>query len=213
MSAAKREVLDRVRRALRDVQSSRVKDYGDIPRAYLQSSSDTLEERLRLLTDRLHDYDATVYRCAADSISQTVGEALRARQKRRILVPVGLPEEWLPLGFDFIPDHGLSYEEINDVGGVITGCALAIAFTGTIVLRHSAEEGRRALTLIPDYHLCLVQSQEVVQTVPEAIRKMSAFGALPVTTVAGPSATADIEMTRIKGVHGPRTLDVILVAD
>lgn len=213
MSVAKREVLERVRRALRDVQSTRAENYRAIPRTYLQSSSDGLEEHLQLLTDRLHDYDATVYRCGPNEVSETIAGALTTRQKTRILVPVGLPGEWLPSGFDFIPDNGLNYEEINEIGGVVTGSALAIAFTGTIVLRHSTEEGRRALTLIPDYHLCIVRAQDVVQTVPEAIRKMSAFCALPVTTIAGPSATADIEMTRIKGVHGPRTLDVILVVD
>jgi len=213
VSTAKQEILERIRGALRDVESSRADEYAAIPRAYVQSTSDALDQRLGLLTDRLHDYDATVYRCAPTDIQRTIGEALIAREKERILVPVGLPGEWLPPSFDFVVDRGLTYEEINVMEGVVTGSAFAIAFTGTIVLRHSAEEGRRALTLIPDYHLCVVQARDVVQTVPEAIRKMALFGASPVTTVAGPSATADIEMTRIKGVHGPRTLDVILVVD
>ena len=213
MSAARKEILDRVRSALRDVQGNRADEYTAIPRAYVQSTSDGLDQRLGLLTDRLHAYDATVYCCAPADIQRTIGEALLAREKTRILVPVGLPGEWLPPNFDFIPDRGLTYEEINAVDGVVTGSALAIAFTGTIVLRHSAQEGRRALTLIPDYHLCVVQGRDVVQTVPEAIRKMALFGASPLTTIAGPSATADIEMTRIKGVHGPRILDVILIVD
>jgi L-lactate dehydrogenase complex protein LldG len=96
--------------------------------------------------------------------------------------------------------------------GVLTDCALAIATTGTIVLRHSAGEARRALSLIPDYHLCVVQASQVVETVPEGIQQMKAFANIPITTIAGPSATADIEMIRVKGVHGPRMLDVILVA-
>jgi L-lactate dehydrogenase complex protein LldG len=94
---------------------------------------------------------------------------------------------------------------------VLTDCALAIAMTGTIVLRHSAGEARRALSLIPDYHLCVVFAGQVVETVPEGVMQMKAFAHLPITTIAGPSATADIEMIRVQGVHGPRTLDVILV--
>lgn len=213
MSTAKQEILERIRGALRDWPSSRAEEYTAIPRTYVQSTSHELNQHLALLTDRLRDYDATVYRCTPNDISETIREALIARGKKRILVPVGFPGKWLPPNVDFVVDRGLSYEEINVMEGVVTGSALAIAFTGTIVLRHSAEEGRRALTLIPDYHLCVVQGQDVVQTVPEAIRKMALFGAAPVTTIAGPSATADIEMTRIKGVHGPRTLDVILVVD
>jgi L-lactate dehydrogenase complex protein LldG len=213
MSTAKQEILARIRGALRDVQCSRADEYTTIPRSYVQSTSEALDQRLGLFIHRLHDYDATVYSCAPKHVSETIAEALIAREKKSILVPVGLPDEWLPTHFDYVVDRGLTYEEINAMEGVITGSALAIAFTGTIVLRHSAEEGRRALTLIPDYHLCVVQGRDVVQTVPEAIRKMALFGSSPVTTIAGPSATADIEMTRIKGVHGPRTLDVVLVVD
>ncbi len=128
-----------------------------------------------------------------------------------MLVPSGFPAKWLPAEFEFIRDGGLTNQGINDVESVLTGCALAIASTGTIILRHSSEEGRRALTLIPDYHLCIVFEDQVVETVPEGIRAMSAFGSAPITTISGPSATSDIEMTRIKGVHGPRTLDVLLV--
>jgi L-lactate dehydrogenase complex protein LldG len=96
---------------------------------------------------------------------------------------------------------------------VITGCALAIAETGTIVLRHSPEDGGRALTLLPDYHLCIVRSSQVVASVPDGIRLAAEFATSPITTISGPSATSDIEMTRVKGVHGPRVLDVIVVQD
>jgi len=119
----------------------------------------------------------------------------------------------LPDGFTFITDHDTSYAEIDRCDGTITGCALAIALTGTIVLRHTRKEGRRALTLIPDYHLCIVHASQVVETVPEGTRKMLEFAAVPITMISGPSATSDIEMMRIKGVHGPRYLDVILVND
>ena len=110
-----------------------------------------------------------------------------------------------------IPDQDLSYDALDRSEGVLTGCSVAIASTGTIVLRHGAGEGRRALTLVPDYHVCVVFRDQVLQTVPEAMRQLAALRPALVTTISGPSATADIEMTRIRGVHGPRTLDVVLV--
>jgi L-lactate dehydrogenase complex protein LldG len=113
--------------------------------------------------------------------------------------------------FEFIPDRGLDFCELDHSEGVLTGCAVAIAMSGTIILKHSPGKGRRALTLIPDYHLCIVKAEQVVETVPEGIRSLGDQTSMPITTISGPSATADIEMTRIKGVHGPRTLDVILV--
>lgn len=210
MSSAKEEILRRVRTALRDVEGDREENYGRIPRDYLRPDHAGLEQRLSLFIDRLHDYEATVYRCSPQEIRSTIAEALSARGKNRMLIPPGFPQDWLPSDFDFVRDDDLNYEEIDRSEGVITGCALAIALTGTIVLRHSREEGRRALTLIPDYHLCIVRAEQVTANVPEAIRAMNPFATAPITTIAGPSATADIEMTRIKGVHGPRILDVIL---
>lgn len=211
MSSAKGEVLRRVRAALQDVHGRPEEGYAAVVRNYIQTSNASLEQRLSLFTDRLRDYDATAYYCQAPEVAQTVAKALSIREKSRILVPSGVPEQWLPRNFDFLSGDGFSFDEIDKCEGVITGCALAIALTGTIVLRHSSAEGRRALTLIPDYHLCIVQAEQVVESVPEAIRKMSEFATSPITTISGPSATADIEMTRIKGVHGPRTLDVVLV--
>jgi L-lactate dehydrogenase complex protein LldG len=121
-----------------------------------------------------------------------------------------VPREWLPPALAAVEDAGLSHADLDAVDGVLTGCSLAIANTGTIVLRHTAAEGRRAVTLVPDYHLCVVFAGQVVQTVPEAIARLGAQALELVTTISGPSATADIEMTRIRGVHGPRTLDVIV---
>src|SRR5262249_26463144 len=103
------------------------------------------------------------------------------------------------------------YDALDQSDGVLTGCTLAIASTGSLVIRHEAAQGRRALTLVPDYHLCIVDETQIVETVPEAIRLLMAEAAGAATIISGPSATSDIEMTRIKGVHGPRTLDVILV--
>ena len=135
-----------------------------------------------------------------------------SRGKRGLIVPHGLPAIWLPEDFAFVPDDALSYEALDRSEGVLTGCAVAIAATGTIVLCHSPAEGRRALSLVPDYHLCVVYEEQVVETVPEGIRNLRPHQSDPITTISGPSATSDIEMTRVKGVHGPRVLDVVLVA-
>ena len=131
-------------------------------------------------------------------------------------MPVGLPVAWLPAssgesGVEFVADEELSAAELDGVDGVMTGATLAIAETGTVVLQNVAGQGRRATTLVPDYHLCVVDTKDVVETVPEAMARLQETAALATTFVSGPSATADIEMTRIKGVHGPRFLDVILI--
>ena len=133
-----------------------------------------------------------------------------------MLLPKGFAAEFLPSGFDFVTDGGepqavLTAKELDEFDGVMTGATVAIAETGTVVLQNVAGQGRRAVTLVPDYHLCVVRVEDVVETVPEAIGLLQATAGLATTFVSGPSATADIEMTRIKGVHGPRFLDVILV--
>jgi L-lactate dehydrogenase complex protein LldG len=167
--------------------------------------------RTQLFRDRLLDYGAGVYECPETELPNTIGDAVSARKKQSLLIPPGLSRAWLPAALPVRTDEGLSYDELDRAEGVLTGCAIAIATTGTIVLRHSHNDGRRALTLIPDYHLCVVFAGQIVETVVEGVRAMSTFGRLPLTTISGPSATADIEMTRIKGVHGPRLLDVIIV--
>ncbi len=177
-----------------------------------ETSASDSAERTEMFIDRLQDYGCGVCRCSRREIAETVGFILRDRAKRRLLIPAGIPVDWLPDEFEFVRDDSLSNELLDQVEGVLTGCALGIAFTGTIVLKHSLDEGRRAATLIPDYHLCIVFEEQIVETVPEGIRAMSAFSDSPITTISGPSATSDIEMTRINGVHGPRTLDVVLVS-
>ena len=169
---------------------------------------------LELLEDRLRDYDARVVRVAHADVAASAAAMLSERKVQpgveRIVVPVGLPAEWMPDGFEFVVDAGLTAIELDQVDGVMTGATLAIAETGTVVLQNVPGQGRRAITLVPDYHLCVVRVQDVVATVPEAMERLQATAGLATTFVSGPSATADIEMTRIKGVHGPRFLDVIL---
>ena len=242
MSSAREEILGRIRAATGGANSAREGDYLGIARAYRQGHTWGQNEILACFIDRLQDYGCGVYRCADHEIAATIGDSLRREEKRSLLIPGGLPRAWLPSHeFEFVEDTNLSYEELRTTDspdaaksaevpllfgaapgglcayeeielceGVLTGCAIAIGLTGTIVLQHTAE--RRALTLIPDYHLCVVFEDQVVESVPEAVRAMRDFGTVPLTTISGPSATADIEMTRIKGVHGPRTLDVILVS-
>lgn len=213
MSGAKDEILGRVRRAIssgRDAQTRAV-EYHTLPREYRTQSSLDREGVVELFTDRLIDYGANVHRCAEAGLAEVISGILAARGKRGLLIPREFSQDWLPAGFEFAREGALDYYGLDRSEGVLTECALAIALSGTIVLRHSADTGSRALTLVPDYHLCVVRVEQIVETVPEGIRLMAGFGSAPLTTISGPSATSDIEMTRIKGVHGPRTLEVILI--
>jgi L-lactate dehydrogenase complex protein LldG len=207
MTTAKDDILNRIKGARNPAAPA------PIPRDYLRAGALSVEERIHLFIARLSDYNATVHRSALPELPETIAAILRSRAKTGLLVPGGLNPDWLPAGFDFIRGDTLTYAEIDSSEGVLTGCAVAIAFTGTIVLRHSLAEGRRALTLIPDYHLCIIFERQVVETVAEGIGRAHEFASYPITTVSGPSATSDIEMTRVKGVHGPRTLEVILVSE
>ena len=209
--SAREDILNRIRRATGSKEQDRARDYGAIARDYRRSGTLEAAARVDLLADRLRDYNAGVYVCKELQLAETIAHVLAARGKRGLVIPPALPAEWLPAGFDFMVDGDLSYEELDGSEGVLTGCAVAIAFTGTIVLRHGPGDARRALTLIPDYHVCVVRADQVVETVPEAIGRIRDFRGLPLTTISGPSATSDIEMTRVKGVHGPRTLDVAIV--
>jgi L-lactate dehydrogenase complex protein LldG len=204
--SAKTEILRNIRQAL-GVRTADV----PVAREYRQTPSLDEAARIQLFTDRLRDYNATVYRTT--NLSETIAEALIARGKKSLLIPSGLPQDWLPSGFAFTKDESLDYTVIDRSEGALTACTAAIALTGTIILSHSAHEGRRALTLIPDYHLCIVRSDQLVDTVPEGIRALAHCRTSPLTTISGPSATADIEMIRVKGVHGPRTLDVIILEE
>jgi L-lactate dehydrogenase complex protein LldG len=213
MNPARQEILQRIRKGLEAVSTNRAEHFEKIERRYTQAGTLDFESKLALFEDRLRDYDAVVHRCSRVALRETIAKALKQRGKRQIFIAEGFSADCLPSeSVEFVRDSGASYEELDRSEGVLTTCAAAIALSGTIILRHSRAEGRRALTLIPDYHLCIVDASQVVETVAEGIRVLS-NPTEPVTTISGPSATADIEMTRIKGVHGPRTLDVILLVD
>ena len=209
--SAKDAILGEIRYTLGKRKTERESDYAYIQRQYHVAGERSVEARLDLFADRLHDYGATVYECGESGIAVTIGAALRERKLRQLLTGREFPSAWIPSDFEFYCDEEFNPYQIERFDGVVTRCALAIAETGTIVLRHAGDEARRAVSLIPDYHLCVVFAAQVVQRVPEGVRQMAAMGAAPLTTISGPSATSDIEMTRIKGVHGPRVLDVVLV--
>jgi L-lactate dehydrogenase complex protein LldG len=154
-----------------------------------------------------------VRRTTAQELPSAIAAALAARGVRRLAIPAELPPEWRVPGVEWIEDHALSHQQLSAADGVVTGCAVAIALNGTIVLDGGPSQGRRALTLLPDYHLCVVLAEQVVELVPEGIARLheSARAGRPMTIVAGPSATSDIEFNRVEGVHGPRTLDVLVV--
>jgi len=188
-------------------------DWRLIPRAFRRTRQTPQAELLAQLVHRLQDYDAQVLTVDRDGVSNGIARLLQARSASRMLLPEGFPQNFLPPGFLFVTESGLNATEIDGYAGVLTESTLAVAETGSIVLQNVPGQGRRAVSLVPDYHLCLVEAADVVATVPEAMERLQQTATLPTTFISGPSATADIEMTRIKGVHGPRFLDVILMVD
>ena len=210
--SARAEVLRRIRASTGTTTLANARSqWSAIERTYRIKAARPREAILELLQDRLRDYDARVTRVSEADLARNVAAILNERAVRRMIVPAGLASDWLPDGLAFVVDEGLSAAEMDLVDGVMTEATVAIAETGTVVLQNVAGQGRRAITLVPDYHLCLVKIENVVETVPEGVRRLQGTAALATTFISGPSATADIEMTRIKGVHGPRFLDVILV--
>jgi L-lactate dehydrogenase complex protein LldG len=209
---AREEILGRVRTALGPDP-----DIREIPRDYVVASTLDRTARVERFAERAAEYRATVWRCSTQDIRAAVSAALADHGARRLVAPDGLPEEWRPDGIEWLFDgqRQLSVEELDGADGVVTGCALAIADTGSIVLDAGERQGRRALTLLPDLHVCVVRSSQVVGTVPEAIRTLGdavRTGRRPVTFISGPSATSDIELNRVEGVHGPRRLEIVLAS-
>jgi L-lactate dehydrogenase complex protein LldG len=210
---ARTAIVNSIRSALRtpaDVTEI-TSEYAAIPRSYKRAGTLGREALLNLFAHRLTEYDAGFSRASAGKISEEVARILGARGRKTIAIPDGLPAAWLPEGFDFQNAMHFDDYQLDRLDGVLTGCTVAVAETGSIVLQNAAAQGPRILSLVPDYHLCVVFAEQVVETVPESFAQLDATSALPTTFFSGPSATADIEMTRIKGVHGPRFLDVLLV--
>lgn len=195
---AREEILARVRRALANSPS----DEKEVPRGYRAMAPP--ERLVDLFAERVEDYHATVTRVAADEVEGAIRGALGDAQ--RVVVPDGFG--WSVDGG--IPDDSLSAEDLDHVDAVVTEASLGIAATGTIVLEHGPGQGRRALSLVPDIHVCLVREEQVVPGVPQAVARLDP--SRPQTWISGPSATSDIELSRVEGVHGPRNLHLILVS-
>ena len=219
--AARDEMLGRVRSAL----GRREPDQISVPRDYRHHGAHPPGDAalLDLLAERLADYRAHVWRTTPDDVAATVARALthglasaaaRAgdgpRDRPRIVVPPQLPQVWMAeADVDVITDGHLDTAVLDGCDGVVTASAVAIAETGTIVLDGAPDQGRRAITLVPDLHVCVVRAEQVVATVPEGVADLDPTR--PLTWISGPSATSDIELDRVEGVHGPRTLEVVLV--
>lgn len=203
-------VLGRIRAALADAPAD---NGAPLDRSYRRRHTEA-ENTLPLLIENLRDYRAIVHEVTPDQLPSAIADALRRRRCARVIVPAGTPETWTAdvTGVELLGDTPpLTIDQLAAADGTITGSAVAIAETGTIVLDAGPAQGRRALTLVPDYHLCVVRAADVHASVPDAIGRLDP--ARPLTWISGPSATSDIELNRVEGVHGPRTLEVLVVHD
>ncbi|MHB2028388.1 MAG: LutC/YkgG family protein, partial [Acidimicrobiales bacterium] len=207
-SHCRQDVIEAVRRALRDVPMAPV----EIPRAYLRDGQAAIKDPAGLFVERFLSYRGHLSRALPSTLSDAITEALRKEGSTRIVVPNDVPHNWLPLGGEFAverDDGSLTARDLDQRNAAIVGCSLAIAETGTVVLDSGARQGRRALSLVPDHLVVVVRSDQVVPGVPDAVRLLSSDRNQ--TWISGPSATVDIELNRVEGVHGPRKLDVVLV--
>ncbi|WP_329223043.1 LUD domain-containing protein [Streptomyces sp. NBC_01485] len=211
--SSRERILGRVRRALADVPQDDPSYAEAVARDYLREHGDrSVAETVELLAENLADYRALVHRCGAGELPSMVARLLADRKAATVLVPPGLEESWLAeTDVTRVPDRGESTaHELDRVDSVVTACAIAVAETGTIVLDGGPDQGRRRITLVPDHHICVVRvPDQVVSSVPQALERLDPRR--PLTWISGPSATSDIELDRVEGVHGPRTLEVILV--
>jgi L-lactate dehydrogenase complex protein LldG len=215
MSAAREEILSRIRGALGDVPAAETPDDVVVTRAYRSVDERPRDELIAVLCERIGDYNAEVRRVASTGIADAVRAACADAGIAQLAVAPGVPAEWRPAGIGIVEDHGLGAAELDELNAALTGCVAAIAETGTLVLDGQALSGRRLLTLVPDHHICVVTADQVVGQVPEAIavlRPAVAEAHAPVTLVSGASATSDIELSRVEGVHGPRHL-LVLIAE
>jgi L-lactate dehydrogenase complex protein LldG len=211
---AREDVLDRIRSALRDVPREETSEGFPVPRDYRRHREHP-EGDVERFSERVADYKATVEQVPPGGVAAAVDAVLHRVGAIRVGVPAGLPEEWAVAGdggVTLVPDTAeepLSVADLDALDAVVTGSTVGIAETGTIVLESGALCGRRALTLVPDVHVCVVRTEDVVDDVPAAVARLTP--GRPLTWISGPSATSDIELDRVEGVHGPRTLHVIVV--
>jgi L-lactate dehydrogenase complex protein LldG len=220
VSSARDEILARVRAAKGNTASTTVgPGHGPAAagpeRAYRRSDPRPHRELVALFCERVDDYRAEVQRVAPDHVTEAIAAAAARHGAHRLVVPPQLRETYRPTQLKLIADSVLAAYELDRLDGVITGCTVAIAETGTIALSAAADEGPRQLSLVPDLHICVVGESQIVATVPEAITRLGQVVRAerrPLTLISGPSATSDIELQRVEGVHGPRKLVVLVVS-
>ena len=187
-----------------------------VPRTYRQAGDRPADDRIRLFCQRVADYRAEIECVDATQIAAAILRACERHGARRMAIAASLPTDWHPAGVELIRDTGLDARALDDLDGAITGCTVAVAETGTLALAAGPHEGRRAITLVPDLHICVVHAGQIVELLPEAL---AVLGELvigerrPITLISGPSATSDIELARVEGVHGPRRLAVLVVQE
>jgi L-lactate dehydrogenase complex protein LldG len=212
--SARDEILARVRGATADVVTTPA-DRGPVPVA--QEPSPGVAATLELFAENVADYRAQVVRVGPSGVAGAVALALLEHGCRTVVVPSGLDPSWRRAVQDVArvlsETEATTHRELDAVDAVVTASAVGVATTGTIVLDHRADQGRRELTLVPDTHVCVIRADQVVHDVPESLARLrpGQGGARPLTWISGPSATSDIELERVEGVHGPRTLVVVLV--
>jgi L-lactate dehydrogenase complex protein LldG len=207
--SARDEVLARVRAVERVGATTEGGHRSEVP--VIERGGSSAAQTLELFADNVADYRAEVVRVGAGGVPAAVAQALSGLTS--VVVPAGLDRSWLSgaTGVRVVEDDQLSADALDALDAVVTAAAVGIATTGTIVLDHGADQGRRAITLVPDTHVCVVREDQVVHDVPEAVRRLRPEGQpRPLTWVSGPSATSDIELDRVEGVHGPRTLVVVI---
>ncbi|MFF7590349.1 lactate utilization protein C [Kitasatospora purpeofusca] len=206
---SRQAVLGRIRAALADVPAGELPSDVPVPRTYRRSHTEPGEDTVALFAARVADYRATVTRTDESGLPAAVAAALTARGARNLALPDGFPAELLPSGdWQWHPEP-LDIPALNALDGAVTLAAAGIAVTGTVVLDAGPGQGRRALTLVPDFHLCIVRGEQIVADVPDALARLDPRN--PLTFISGPSATSDIELDRVEGVHGPRTLHVVIL--
>ena len=206
---ARSAILDRIRAANRAVDAVMCRtEYQAIAREYQQSASMERAEIVAMFAERLREYDAGVHEATISTIREKIGELLASDARKPIVLANDFSPQWIPEGVRRQPEAGVNVDALNEAEVAIAMCEVAIAHTGTLVVR-----GSRRVTLLPDRLLCIVLEDQILATVPEAIARLQPMAADALTFISGPSATADIEMTRIRGVHGPRFLDVVLVRE
>ncbi|MFF7970119.1 LUD domain-containing protein [Streptomyces sp. NPDC007905] len=211
--SSRERILGRVRRALADVTPDERPYEEAVPRDYLREHGGrSAEQTVDLLAENLAEYRALVHRCAEGELPYLIARLLADRKAGSVLVPPGLEEGWLAeAAVTRVADRtDRTAHDLDRVDSVVTACAVAIAETGTIVLDGGPDQGRRRISLVPDHHICVVRvPEQVVSSVPQALERVDPVR--PLTWISGPSATSDIELDRVEGVHGPRTLEVVLV--